>query len=54
MAKGLLNKSAGVDRLDHHLDQELESLSRIANGAEFNEGLDAFFEKREPEFSGVA
>jgi 2-(1,2-epoxy-1,2-dihydrophenyl)acetyl-CoA isomerase len=53
VAKGLLNQSAGVDRLDHHLDQELESLSRIANGAEFNEGLDAFFEKREPEFAGV-
>lgn len=51
IAKGLLNQSAGVDRLDYHLDQELEQLSRIANGAEFNEGLSAFFEKREPAFT---
>ena len=54
IAKGLLNQSAGVDRLDYHLDQELDHLSRIANGAEFNEGLDAFFEKREAEFAGAA
>ena len=52
VAKGLLNQSAGVDRLDFHLDQELEQLSRIADGPEFNEGLAAFFEKREPEFAG--
>ena len=50
IAKGLLNTAAGVDRLDYHLDQELENLSRIADGAEFREGLDAFFEKREPHF----
>lgn len=53
VAKGLLNQAAGVDRLDYHLDQELDNLSRIANGPEFAEGLDAFFEKREPEFHGV-
>jgi 2-(1,2-epoxy-1,2-dihydrophenyl)acetyl-CoA isomerase len=52
IAKGLLNQSAGVDRLDFHLDQEIEHLSRIANGAEFSEGLAAFFEKREPDFAG--
>jgi 2-(1,2-epoxy-1,2-dihydrophenyl)acetyl-CoA isomerase len=52
VAKGLLNQSAGVDRLDFHLDQELEHLSRIANGPEFAEGLAAFFEKRDPEFAG--
>lgn len=50
IAKGLLNTSAGVDRLDYHLDQELEQLSRIADGAEFREGIDAFFEKREARF----
>ena len=50
VAKSLLNISAGVDRLDYHLDQELEHLSRIADGAEFKEGMDAFFEKREAVF----
>lgn len=53
IAKGLLNTAAGVDRLDYHLDQELENLSRIADGAEFKEGLDAFFEKREPHFTAL-
>jgi 2-(1,2-epoxy-1,2-dihydrophenyl)acetyl-CoA isomerase len=50
VAKGLLNQAAGMDRLDRHLDEEVDELSRIADGAEFKEGLDAFFEKREPEF----
>jgi len=53
VAKGLLNMSAGVDRLDYHLDQELDNLSRIADGAEFKEGLDAFFEKREAHFTAL-
>ena len=53
IAKGLLNTAAGVDRLDYHLDQELENLSRIADGAEFKEGLDAFFEKREAHFRAL-
>jgi 2-(1,2-epoxy-1,2-dihydrophenyl)acetyl-CoA isomerase len=53
VAKGLMNLAAGVDRLDYHLDQELESLSRIADGPEFKEGLDAFFSKREPRFAGL-
>ena len=53
IAKGLLNTAAGVDRLDYHLDQELESLSRIADGPEFKEGLDAFFEKRDARFSVI-
>lgn len=51
IAKGLLNTSAGVDRLDYHLDQELEQLSRVADGAEFKEGIDAFFDKREAHFT---
>lgn len=54
VAKHLLNQAAGVDRLDYHLDQELENLSRIADGAEFKEGLDAFYEKREARFRTLA
>lgn len=50
IAKGLLNRAAGIDRLDHHLDQELDELARIADGADFEEGMAAFFEKRSPEF----
>lgn len=53
VAKGLLNLAAGVDRLDYHLDQELENLSRIADGPEFKEGLDAFFDKRAPRFAAL-
>jgi 2-(1,2-epoxy-1,2-dihydrophenyl)acetyl-CoA isomerase len=53
VSKGLLNTAAGVDRLDYHLDQELDSLSRIADGAEFKEGLDAFFAKREARFTAL-
>lgn len=51
VAKGLMNMAAGVDRLDYHLDQELEHLSRSADGPEFREGLDAFFEKRDARFA---
>jgi 2-(1,2-epoxy-1,2-dihydrophenyl)acetyl-CoA isomerase len=51
VAKGLMNQAAGMDRLDVHLDRELESLSRIADGAEFKEGLDSFFAKRPARFS---
>lgn len=50
VAKGLLNQASGMDRLDFHLDRELDNLSRIANGAEFAEGLDGFFAKRPPNF----
>lgn len=50
IAKQLMNESAGVDRLDYHLDRELEHLARIADGDAFAEGLNAFFEKRQPDF----
>lgn len=50
IAKGLLNDAMGMDRLDPHLDAELTNLARIAEGREFAEGLEAFFEKRDPEF----
>jgi 2-(1,2-epoxy-1,2-dihydrophenyl)acetyl-CoA isomerase len=50
VAKALLNQAAGVDRLDYHLDRELEHLARIADGRDFAEGLEAFFAKRPPRF----
>jgi len=50
IAKGLLNQGAQMDRLDVHLDRELEHLSRIADGGEFAEGLESFFAKRAPDF----
>ncbi len=50
VAKDLLNQAAGLDRLDVHLDRELEHLTRIADGPNFAEGIDAFFEKRQPAF----
>ena len=50
VAKGLLNQASGMDRLDVHLDRELEHLTRTANGAEFEEGLESFFAKRAPRF----
>ena len=52
ITKALLHQSATVDRLDWHLDQELDQLERIANGADFAEGITAFFEKRPPRFGG--
>lgn len=52
VAKRLLNQSASMDRLDHHLDAELAELARIADGTNFAEGLSAFFERRSPRFGG--
>ena len=50
VAKHLLNQAGGVDRLDYHLDQELQHLVRTADGPEFAAGLAAFFERRPPVF----
>jgi 2-(1,2-epoxy-1,2-dihydrophenyl)acetyl-CoA isomerase len=50
-AKELLNQSAGMDQLDLHLDRELQELARAADGAEFAEGLTAFFDKRPAQFT---
>jgi 2-(1,2-epoxy-1,2-dihydrophenyl)acetyl-CoA isomerase len=50
VAKGLLNRAAGMDRLDHHLDAELAELARIADGGNFAEGLGAFLARRAPRF----
>jgi len=53
MTKSLLNQAAGVDRLDYHLDQELQQLARSADSPEFAEGLAAFFERRAPNFGAA-
>lgn len=50
IAKQLMNEAAGMDRLDYHLDRELDQLARIADGGNFAEGLAAFFEKRAAKF----
>jgi 2-(1,2-epoxy-1,2-dihydrophenyl)acetyl-CoA isomerase len=50
VAKQLVGRAAGMDRLDHHLDAELTELARIADGRNFAEGLAAFFARREPRF----
>lgn len=52
VAKALINQAAGMERLDAHLDNELENLARIADSADFAEGIDAFFSKREAQFAG--
>lgn len=52
VTKSLLNQAAGVDRLDYHLDQEIESLARSADSEDFATGLEAFFAKRPPRFAG--
>jgi len=49
-AKGLLNASTFGERLDLHLDHELEALVRTADSADFAEGLAAFFAHRAPVF----
>ncbi|HUP62856.1 MAG TPA: enoyl-CoA hydratase-related protein [Thermoanaerobaculia bacterium] len=51
IAKDLINQASGMDRLDYHLDRELDQLARIANGKNVAEGLSAFFEKRAPQFT---
>jgi len=52
ITKRLLHEAATADRLDAHLDRELDELVRIADGPDFAEGLAAFFEKRSPRFEG--
>lgn len=54
IAKSLINRAAGVEGLELQLDEELEQLARIADGADFAEGLAAFFDKRAPAFGRSA
>lgn len=50
VAKQLINRAAGMEQLDLHLDAELQELARIADGPAFAEGIAAFFERRAPHF----
>lgn len=52
VAKSLMHQAAGGEQLDYHLDQELQHLTRVADGEDFAEGMAAFFEKRLPLFKG--
>ena len=52
VAKALMNRAAGLDRLESHLEQELAELTRIADGEDFAEGLESFLEKRPARFGG--
>jgi 2-(1,2-epoxy-1,2-dihydrophenyl)acetyl-CoA isomerase len=53
IAKGLLNMAVGMDRLDDHLDRELEQLTRSADSPEFRDGLEAFLGKRDAHFASL-
>ena len=53
IAKELMNQAAGMDRLDAHLDRELDALAAAADGPEFAEGIRAFFDKGPPRFATV-
>lgn len=50
VAKRLLNQASQMERLEAHLGAELAELSRIADGANFQEGLAAFFGRRTARF----
>ncbi|MGE3761922.1 MAG: enoyl-CoA hydratase/isomerase family protein [Kofleriaceae bacterium] len=50
IAKRLLNQAVQMDRLESHLSAELAELARVADGANFHEGLAAFFGRRSPRF----
>jgi 2-(1,2-epoxy-1,2-dihydrophenyl)acetyl-CoA isomerase len=50
--KRLMTDAIGAERLAEHLRHELDALTRAADGADFAEGLIAFFAKRSPQFLG--
>jgi 2-(1,2-epoxy-1,2-dihydrophenyl)acetyl-CoA isomerase len=50
VAKGLIRQAAGGDRLDHHLDQELEGLVRSEDEPDFAAELQGFLAKRPARF----
>lgn len=49
IAKQLMNDAAGMDRLDYHLDREIEHLARIAEGSGFADEVAELFAKRGPQ-----
>jgi len=51
-AKLLVNCACGMDLIDQHLDREVDSLRRVANGRDFAAGLQAFLAKQAPRFRG--
>lgn len=53
VSKALLNRAAGLDRLEEHLGEELAELTRVADGADFAAGIEGFFEKRPARFEGA-
>lgn len=50
--KRLMNASAGLGGLSHHLSNELEALVESADSTDFGTGLDAFLNKTKPVFKG--
>jgi 2-(1,2-epoxy-1,2-dihydrophenyl)acetyl-CoA isomerase len=50
--KRLMNQSLDVERLDAHLDSEIDELARSADTADFRSGLGAFLDRRTPSFEG--
>ena len=53
-AKQLVHRAIGTERLDQHLDVELDRLVRSADDADFAAGLDGFVTKRPARFGGSA
>ena len=51
-AKSLINQSLESDSLDSHLNLEKKKFIGCAGMADFREGLEAFLEKRKPNFTG--
>jgi 2-(1,2-epoxy-1,2-dihydrophenyl)acetyl-CoA isomerase len=52
VAKRLLNQAAGMDRLELHLDEEIEQLTRVADGADVAGGIESFLARRPARFEG--
>lgn len=50
--KRLVNQSLQIERLDSHMDVEIDELARSADSEDFRAALDAFFDKRAAAFGG--
>jgi 2-(1,2-epoxy-1,2-dihydrophenyl)acetyl-CoA isomerase len=50
--KRLINQSLQADRLDVHLDIEIDELARSADTSDFRNAIGAFLEKRQTAFEG--